>query len=38
MSQVDLRMNANVQLTRRLRKKLFREMRPRAVRSDSRQF
>nr|DAE32529.1 MAG TPA: hypothetical protein [virus sp. ctEfN2]DAF05425.1 MAG TPA: hypothetical protein [Bacteriophage sp.]DAL19314.1 MAG TPA_asm: hypothetical protein [Caudoviricetes sp.]DAV89070.1 MAG TPA: hypothetical protein [Caudoviricetes sp.]DAX01228.1 MAG TPA: hypothetical protein [Bacteriophage sp.] len=38
MSQVDLRMSVNVQLTRRLRKKLFREMRPRAVRSDSRQF
>lgn len=38
MTQVDLRMSVNVQLTRRLRKKLFREMRPRAVRSDSRQF
>nr|DAG27148.1 MAG TPA: hypothetical protein [Caudoviricetes sp.] len=38
MSQVDLRMSVNVQLTGRLRKKLFREIRPRAVRSDSRQF
>nr|DAT24119.1 MAG TPA: hypothetical protein [Caudoviricetes sp.] len=31
-------MSVNVQLTRRLRKKLFREMRARAVRSDSRRF
>lgn len=38
MPLVDLRMSVNVQLTRRLRKKLFREMRPLAVRSDSRQF
>nr|DAH93834.1 MAG TPA: hypothetical protein [Caudoviricetes sp.] len=38
MARVDLRMSVNVQLTRRLRKNFFREMRPRAVRSDSRQF